>query len=127
VQFRCAKLRVAVYADFRVAKIRCRVKTTRKIAGAILRVFLASPLLPLGGARDSGGAIAPTTIHTYRKATVLGRIAAESPQEAPWRFRGLEAESPACGASRRKRAQIPNGFLNWFLIATEIFGGREAD
>jgi hypothetical protein len=28
-------------------------------------------------ARDSGGAIAPTTIHTYRKATVFGRIVAE--------------------------------------------------
>jgi hypothetical protein len=29
------------------------------------------------GARDSGGAIAPTTIPTYRKATAFGRIAAE--------------------------------------------------
>jgi hypothetical protein len=32
-------------------------------------------------ARDSGGAIAPTTIHTFRKATVFGRIAAESPPD----------------------------------------------
>jgi hypothetical protein len=37
-------------------------------------------------ARDSGGAIAPATIHTYRKATAFGRIAAESPQEAHGRF-----------------------------------------
>jgi hypothetical protein len=45
-------------------------------------------------ARDSGGAIAPATIHTYRKATVFGRIVAESPQDLHWQIRGLAAESP---------------------------------
>jgi hypothetical protein len=45
-------------------------------------------------ARDSGGAIAPTTIHTYRKATVFGRIVAEILfyREA---VKKIGAESPA--------------------------------
>jgi hypothetical protein len=76
-------------------------KLRSDFAGLRLRSWLAA------GARagDSGGAIAPTTIHTYRKATVFGRIEAESPQDLHGQIRGLGAESPVfrglgiCGAN----------------------------
>jgi hypothetical protein len=53
-----------------------------------------------------GARVAPATIHTYRKATVFGRIVAESPQDLHRQIRGLATESPVFGAPRQKRAQI---------------------
>jgi hypothetical protein len=76
-----------VYAPRRVAKLRSNFA------------------LPLRRARDSGGAIAPTTIHTYRKATVFGRIAAESPVFCPWFPRAKNAP----------KFRISNEFLNRLL------------
>jgi hypothetical protein len=62
-------------------------------------------------ARDSGGAIAPTTIHTYRKATVFGRIVAEI---LFYRVavKKIGAESPVFFARLRAKKTRPNSLYS---------------
>jgi hypothetical protein len=72
---------------------------------------LHSQIRSLRSARDSGGAIAPTTIHTYRKATVFGRIGGMRSSHSAERWGRSDSgvpESPVFGAERQRCAQIPN-------------------